>query len=111
MNKLVKRLWIKALLSGKFKQGKGALRKKNNTYCCLGVLCELYILERKRKWMPSGSVYMLEGRSAVLPPVVQHWSGVDASGCYCDKGLRTLASDNDNGSSFRKIAATIKKYF
>ena len=32
--------WIKALNSGKYKQGKHALRK-NNKYCCLGVAAEI----------------------------------------------------------------------
>lgn len=33
-----KRLWIKALLSGKFKQASGVLRNKRDGMCCLGVL-------------------------------------------------------------------------
>lgn len=37
---LVKR-WIKALRSGKYKQGKKALRTSNNEFCCLGVLCDV----------------------------------------------------------------------
>jgi len=32
--------WTEALRSGKYKQGTGALRKKD-AYCCLGVLCDL----------------------------------------------------------------------
>lgn len=32
--------WIKALRSGKYKQGTGYLCK-NDKYCCLGVLCEI----------------------------------------------------------------------
>ena len=32
--------WVKALESGKYKQGKNALAYKGK-YCCLGVLCEM----------------------------------------------------------------------
>lgn len=36
MTKKVKTTWLKALRSGKYKQGEGFL-KFNNEYCCLGV--------------------------------------------------------------------------
>ena len=42
MIKELKQLWIDALRSGEFKQGKEQLRSANNTrFCCLGVLREL----------------------------------------------------------------------
>ena len=37
MKRELKSKWIKALRSGKYKQGKGRL-KKNGKFCCLGVL-------------------------------------------------------------------------
>lgn len=37
MKKELKRKWVKALLSGKYKQGKYWLRNEGK-YCCLGVL-------------------------------------------------------------------------
>ena len=43
MNKQVKRLWLDALKSRKYPQGKGRL-KRGDSFCCLGVLCELSIL-------------------------------------------------------------------
>ena len=33
--------WVDALRSGEYKQGRGRL-KDNNSYCCLGVLCEVF---------------------------------------------------------------------
>lgn len=33
--------WIKALRSGKYKQGMGFLRDSQDGYCCLGILCDL----------------------------------------------------------------------
>lgn len=37
----LKSKWVAALRSGKYKQGKYRLRKKDETYCCLGVLCDI----------------------------------------------------------------------
>ena len=41
MNPEVKQLWLDALRSGKYEQGKLMLRPTDNSYCCLGVLCEI----------------------------------------------------------------------
>lgn len=45
MDKKLKRAWIKALRSGKYKQGPGVLEKVDAkgrvTNCCLGVLCRV----------------------------------------------------------------------
>lgn len=40
MNAELKAKWIAALRSGEYKQGRGKL-KRNDLYCCLGVLCEV----------------------------------------------------------------------
>ena len=53
MNKAIARRWVRALRSGKYKQGRRYLKQKDDNgklrYCCLGVLCELYQAERARK--------------------------------------------------------------
>jgi hypothetical protein len=42
MKKSIAMKWAKALRSGKYKQGRDLLRShKENTYCCLGVLCAI----------------------------------------------------------------------
>ena len=38
----LKQRWIEALRSGDFKQGRRALRTRDDKYCCLGVLCEVH---------------------------------------------------------------------
>jgi len=38
MNKRMKTKWIKALRSGRYKQGRGRLKTEKGSYCCLGVL-------------------------------------------------------------------------
>lgn len=40
MKLALKNQWIENLRSGRFKQGHHRLRRLDNTYCCLGVLCE-----------------------------------------------------------------------
>lgn len=37
----VKALWLSALLSGAYAQGQGWMRREGQSYCCLGVLCDL----------------------------------------------------------------------
>lgn len=34
-------MWISALRSGKYEQGRSVLRNRNGQYCCLGVLADL----------------------------------------------------------------------
>lgn len=41
MKKEIADLWVAALRSGKYKQGQKALRPTNDTFCCLGVLCDI----------------------------------------------------------------------
>ena len=40
----IKALWLEALRSGEYTQGRFVLREQNS-YCCLGVLCDLFIKE------------------------------------------------------------------
>ena len=42
MDPELKAKWLKALRSGRYKQGRGALRDENNCYCCLGVLGDIF---------------------------------------------------------------------
>ena len=41
MNPELKAKWVEALRSGKYTQARGALHRKDGSYCCLGVLCSL----------------------------------------------------------------------
>lgn len=42
MNKEAKEMWIEALKSGKYTQGKHCLKSNDNAYCCLGVLVKVF---------------------------------------------------------------------
>lgn len=58
MNKRIKKSWIEALRSGKYKQGRGLLRAESSvlneaddTYCCLGVLFDLNLKLDDDGWL------------------------------------------------------------
>ena len=106
MNKRIKRLWIKALRSRKFRQGNGQLRRGRiaPTYCCLGVLCEIAKEE--------GAIKSYIGTNAFLPPKVIAWAELNADNpilSWKDDKYRA-AYLNDAGKTFAEIANRIEKY-
>jgi len=94
MNPEVKQLWLNALRSGKYTQGKSLLRPTESTYCCLGVLCQIAEERDICKYIPSedhagftiqypdvfqdgfcdGNVY----EDSELPWVVKQWAGLES---------------------------------
>lgn len=113
MNAEIKAKWIEALRSGNYKQGQNKLRDtRDNTFCCLGVLCDLYTKENNAMWQINSGCntrYMLFNEDAGLPEPIQKWSGINSGlGSYGD---RSLASDNDNYKPFNEIADIIEKHF
>lgn len=108
MNPEIKTKWVTALRSGEFEQGRSQLRR-GNTFCCLGVLCELYRRTTGNgEWLTGG--YFL-GVSDVLSPIVRDWAGLTESnpvvsdGAHCSAS--SLAEKNDTGASFSEIADII----
>lgn len=130
--------WVKALRSGKYKQGKQSLKTKSERgvvrHCCLGVLCELYNKEHKRKlkikistkWedqiegKPHTKVFTIGGNSTCLPHTVTSWAGMgcgtgqiirgDGFGDGCDKYFN-LAEINDEVATFKQIADFIEERY
>jgi hypothetical protein len=88
----IKDKWIAALTNGEYKQGKGYLRL-GDTYCCLGVLCE--ILGWKLSKI-SNAMDKYKRLTALL--------GGDET-----RNLQRLNDAWDNPSSFKHIARYIKK--
>lgn len=114
MKQAIAKEWVAALRSGEYKQGTGQLRDLENQFCCLGVLCNLHA-----KAKPKFAAKQLEqeaygDESAVLPKIVQNWSGIRepmgefnngrVKSEYCD-----LAGMNDSGEDFEYIADFIEK--
>lgn len=88
MNSEVKKKWLNALRSGEYKQGTNFLHKILNDehmFCCLGVLCDLYLKENPDKnWELNlntidgkRGVHSLSDSKRMLPTEVIVWAGMD----------------------------------
>jgi len=109
----IKKQWTKDLRSGKYKQGKSVLRSKDNKYCCLGVLCNIYSEEKGVPWtLGMGDFYGIHASGgAVLPTVIRDWAGIESPcGRYGHNLSLTHLNDHD-GKSFEEIADVIDKEF
>ena len=108
MKKEIAKIWVEALRSGKYEQTRGQL-KMDESYCCLGVLCEISKLGR----FSNNERYLIQSRSAqeikndVLPVSVMKWAGIkDSSGLL--NMYESLAEYNDSGKTFLEIADIIE---
>lgn len=123
MKPIIKKQWIKALLSGKYKQGKNYLNK-GVKFCCLGVLSDLYAKEHNVKWedKEGSNGKLLFNEADVLPSKVMRWAGlfrknpmikltekVAKKMNYYKNTKEDLATLNDNGCNFKVIAECIKQ--
>lgn len=114
MNKEVKSLWVNALRSGEYIQGHTSLRTNDGHFCCLGVLCDLYMIEtgigqwRERRFYIKGD----ESIAALLMDVAI-WAGIPTEGKETNPklGERDAIGLNDHeGYTFEQIADEIDKY-
>ena len=114
----IKERWLKALRSGKYRQGTGSLCYVNEDeqvcYCCLGVLTELYIQEHEdAKWSPmGGSSLSYKGEAGVLHEDIRYWSGILATNPMVEYNneRETLSHCNDDyGCDFNRIADLIEE--
>lgn len=98
MKKDIAMKWVKALRSGKYKQGKTYLNK-NDSFCCLGVLCEISEITTKTTRVGNvDSIILYDKYDGGIPPSVQKWSGMsDILGSHLaiDGKFHSLASYND----------------
>jgi hypothetical protein len=114
MNQDIKRLWIDALRSGNYQQGRGQLRS-GDRYCCLGVLCELAVAANVVGNVEGNDCgfYYYDGDGSILPISVIEWAGLFSNNpevTYDDDGKRTgLAQLNDMGRTFDQIADLIER--
>lgn len=109
----IKEKWVAALRSGKYKQGRQLLRNlEEDSWCCLGVLCDLAIkdglnlkVEVGRGEWTKGASY--NGRSSFLPWEVIEWAGLDSSIPGIER--TNLVEMNDGGVDFTEIADAIER--
>lgn len=121
MNKKVKNLWVKALRSGEFHQGKGYLEKEGR-YCALGVLSVLALIEGQCTYNTEGDLGKFDNKKFSLSFNVMRWAQIAQAGeryldsqeqkvkiCFRGK-TTTLADLNDEGLTFSQIANLIEKF-
>jgi hypothetical protein len=128
MNQDVKQKWITALRSGEYKQTGGRLRK-GDSYCCLGVLTDLYDKDIKcHAWYEEDGQYGYASDGvtvqATLPESVMKWADLDEPNPvvredrkrYFDKKLEELGEqltslaylNDDEGLDFNQLADIIE---
>lgn len=114
--------WIEALRSGKYEQGQGTLRTKDDKFCCLGVLCDLIEPERwtfdlkTREWSNgevSDDLPSPRPSTATLPTDIVAEVGIrTSSGKFTKGGVEsTLWWQNDSGRTFDEISNIIEQHW
>lgn len=113
---------VEALESGKYKQGRGLLKFKEDgeeyCHCVMGVLCELAVKdgilqESVVSENVMGKIFKVHGfgdmngtadpKTASIPDALRDWAGIYDSA--------TLISYNDRGYSFEYLAKYIKEHW
>jgi len=107
LDKDIKKAWIEALRSGKYEQGRGYL-KKDNCYCCLGVICEINNKLDEHGWIVGGGNYYLS--DSLEKEFNMNHNGY-FKGFTIDENT-CLTEMNDSGRyHFGQIAEVIELYF
>jgi len=108
MNPDIKAQWVEALESSRYAQGQGRLCTIDADtgklkFCCLGVLCEVLGVERDEDGSYGGQVHL-------LPKSVADAAGLTDSPIVQRNGFNmSIASVNDEGTSFAEIAKIIRE--
>lgn len=108
--------WLTALESGQYMQGNSVLHNTaGNSFCCLGVACDLFIPETKKK-LAREYAYGKEQNVALAPQeIVDELNLWDEQGPFVKhdvfngEQVHSLVCMNDKGISFKEIAAYIRK--
>lgn len=128
MRSEIKEKWLEALRSGEYKQTTGSLHDSTG-FCCLGVLCDLYMKVADVTWEASDvhpfddnrkRYYVAEdgevlNADELLPGVVADWAGLDdidpqiVSEDDGEVWSDTLSTLNDDGHTFEQIASYIEE--
>ena len=135
VNKENMRLWVAALLSNRFIQGRAMLKSKQSDgtfrHCCLGVACEIAMehgveLEQIQLNGDAYGAYRFDDNSTNLPLKVVDWLGVDKAdpvvqetplenpcdaGCCQTKELTAIDANDGQQWPFEQIANALVSYY
>jgi len=106
MDKTNKALWIDALRSGEYEQGKYYLCSKTKKYCCLGVLVKVFEEQNKLKFdsVLEDGCYTFGFCRTTPPQIVIDWIGLTK------KQVGLLTSLNDHTTcNFNYIANILEE--
>ena len=110
MNAEVKAKWLEALRSGKYKQGQGRLRSRDNKFCCLGVLEDVletpWTLKGTRFAVPDGGIP--DAYSGTLSPNSQVRCGISLHAIDHLTALNDGINNDGVGETFSVIADYIE---
>jgi hypothetical protein len=120
MNERIKKLWLDALRSDKYKQARDRLRDGDG-FCCLGVLCDIVKNDVGGRWEgPEDNAQFIVGyehATGALPAAVQELAGlkqanpeIEAIMIKDENAPVSLAGMNDHGVSFAEIADIIEEH-
>ena len=102
-------LWLQALESGRYKQGKDVLKTITGKYCCLGVACEIANEYGVRK------IEIKESVDQLLPRTLSRFLNMSDEGSFqcpvTHRGVEysSLTGLNDLGVTFKTIARIIRE--
>lgn len=111
MNPEIKQKWVDALRSGNYHQGEGSL-KDNDKFCCLGVLCDLYLKENGGEWDLSEKYAgrnIIFGSYALPPVLVWTWAGLDNENPCLNSGYHLTNLNDGLKFDFNRIANIIEE--
>ena len=98
-----RKLWVEALRSGKYRQGKKVLRTANGEMCCLGVLADI----AGCKWKRHDNGWLADGEDNSAPSRAMAFVGLIGSEGETEYG-DPLSYLNDSGAPFSEIADIIE---
>jgi len=107
MKSEIKQLWIEALKTGKYKQGIGYLKYRDN-FCCLGVLVDCYLKQTAQSWERGlCGIHFFEKETGTLPSTEEFrsWAGEIA---ISQETKLTQLNDYDH-ANFEEIATWIEE--
>lgn len=109
MDTTIAKLWVDALKTGKYKKGRLRLNNDNETFCCLGVLCELAMENgiELEKIIHDNGVITYDDSSVNLPDKVKEWAGIKTY--LAEFGDRLCLSVlNDVNHTFNEVIKAIE---
>lgn len=124
MLKRIKDLWIEKLVSGEYQQCTHYL-KKDDKFCCMGVLCDIYAKENNVNWVEYEGddttdikVCVLSNddnnNNGYLPDKVAEWSGLNSDNPIIgrnehDEIIKCSSANDFHNYDFIKIANLIQE--